>query len=337
MNKPMWRVTAGRGGRFIDQFRQGNFVSLGWQELGDPTRFSSKDDMLAYARKVFVDQTARQQQVGVGQVWRFIHGISEGDWIVTYDPGERIYCVGHITGAAEYAPSDPEEYQLKRPVDWQGTVLRDDLSQGAKNSLGAIQTIIQVPGPVAQELLTRLGSLSGGVASREESEEETGSSFGTYDALAEQALVRIEDQILKLDWDQMQDLVAALLRSLGYRTVVSPAGPDRGKDIIASRDGLGFERPRIVVEVKHRRHEKMGAPDIRAFLGGRHNEDRGLYVSTGGFSQDARYEADRATMPTHLLDLRGLAEAVIANYSSFDEQGRALLRLRPLYWPYELT
>ena len=162
MNKPMWRVAAGRGGRFIDQFRQGNFVSLGWQELGDPTRFSSKDDMLAYARKVFVDQTARQQQVGVGQVWRFFHGISEGDWIVTYDPGERIYCVGHITGAAEYAPGDPEEYQLKRPVDWQGTVLRDDLSQGAKNSLGAIQTIMQVPGPVAQELLTRLGSLSGG-------------------------------------------------------------------------------------------------------------------------------------------------------------------------------
>lgn len=50
----------------------------------------------------------------------------------------------------------------------------------------------------------------------------------------------------------MQDLVAGLLRAMGYKTRVSPSGPDRGKDIVASPDGFGFESPRIVVEVKHR-------------------------------------------------------------------------------------
>lgn len=29
-------------------------------------------------------------------------------------------------------------------------------------------------------------------------------------------------------------------------------GPDRGRDILASPDGLGLEEPRIIVEVKHR-------------------------------------------------------------------------------------
>ncbi|MNP52884.1 hypothetical protein D3C76_1473060 [compost metagenome] len=58
------------------------------------------------------------------------------------------------------------------------------------------------------------------------------------------ALERIKDLINALPWDDMQDLVAGILRAMGYKTQVSPAGPDRGKDIIASPDGFGFENPR---------------------------------------------------------------------------------------------
>lgn len=93
----------------------------------------------------------------------------------------------------------------------------------------------------------------------------------------------IKDKVTALAWDDMQELVAGLLRSLGYKTRVSEAGPDRGKDIVASPDGFGFESPRIVVEVKHRKGA-MGAPDVRRFLGGRHPQDKGLYVSTGCFA-----------------------------------------------------
>jgi restriction system protein len=47
----------------------------------------------------------------------------------------------------------------------------------------------------------------------------------------------------------MQQLVAGILRAMGYKTQISPPGVDRGKDIVASPDGFGFEHPRIVVEV----------------------------------------------------------------------------------------
>lgn len=88
-------------------------------------------------------------------------------------------------------------------------------------------------------------------------------------------------------WKKICSIVAGLLRSLGYKMRVSDTGPDRGKDIVASPDGFGFESPRIVVEVKHRKGA-MGAPDVRSFLGGRHPQDKGLYVSTGGFTREAR-------------------------------------------------
>jgi restriction system protein len=142
----------------------------------------------------------------------------------------------------------------------------------------------------------------------------------------------IKDRLSKLSWDQMQSLVAGLLRAMGYKTRISPAGPDRGKDIVASPDGFGFESPKIVVEVKHRKGQ-MSANEIRSFLGGRHKDDKGLYVSTGGFTKDAQYEADRSSIPTTLMDMDELAKAVAEYYDRFDAESRALLPLIRIYWP----
>ena len=147
------------------------------------------------------------------------------------------------------------------------------------------------------------------------------------------ALEFIKDRLSKLDWEDMQRLVAGLLRAMGYKTRISPAGADRGRDIIASPDGFGFENPRIVVEVKHRPSSTMGSQEIRSFLGGRHRDDKGLYVSTGGFSKDAKYEADRATIPLTLMDADDLVHAIVEYYDRMDIETQALLPLRKVYWP----
>ncbi len=77
----------------------------------------------------------------------------------------------------------------------------------------------------------------------------------------------------------------------------------------------------------------MGSQEIRTFLGGRHKDDKGLYVSTGGFTKDARYEAERASIPTTLMDLDQLVDAVIEHYEQLDSESRVLLPLAQLYWP----
>lgn len=131
----------------------------------------------------------------------------------------------------------------------------------------------------------------------------------------------------------MQELVAGLLRAMGYKTRISPAGSDRGKDIIASPDGFGFEQPRIVVEVKHRPNTAMVSQELRSFLGGRHKNDKGLYVSTGGFTKDAKYEANRGSIPVVLLDLDDLSSEIVRHYSEMDMEARSLIPLTKIYWP----
>ena len=77
----------------------------------------------------------------------------------------------------------------------------------------------------------------------------------------------------------------------------------------------------------------MGAPEVRSFIGGLRAGDRGLYVSTGGFTKEARYEADRANVPVRLLDLDGFVRHYVDVYDRADDETRSILPLTRIWWP----
>ena len=327
----MWKITAGRGNIAVKRFLEKDVAAIGFSAAGDYTDVATREALIERYAAASVGDPRRSVQVRAAQAWRFMHEVAIGDRIVTYDPDERVYHLGIVAGAVAYQPDRVEGLPVARNVKWEGKVSRDDLSVETRNSLGAILTIFKVPALAAAEIeqLAAKGDRTIIVPPEQDAVE---SELDPFADIADQALERIKDRILALEWDEMQELVAALLRALGYRTIISPTGSDRGRDIIASRDGFGFEAPRIVVEVKHRRGP-MGAPEVRAFLGGRHSEDRGLYVSTGGFTREAQYEAERAATVTHLMTIDGLARALVEQYEQLDEKGRRLLPLTKVYWP----
>jgi len=247
-----------------------------------------------------------------------------------------VYHVGSITGGYDYRPdlelvAPDAEHQQTRSVAWQGKVNRDDLSVSARNTLGAIMTIFLINAEVQAEIENLLAGnppIAPIIAPEQQDDLDE-----VRMSVAENSHEFIKDRLLALKWDEMQDLVAGVLRAMGYKTRVSPKGPDRGRDIMASPDGLGLESPRIIVEVKHRKNEQIGASQMRSFIGGLRASDRGLYVSTGGFAKDAKYEADRAQVPVTLLTLDDLAQLLVDNYESADTETRALVPLIRLYWP----
>lgn len=82
--------------------------------------------------------------------------------------------------------------------------------------------------------------------------------------MQEVAFERIKDQISALDWSEMQELAAGILRAMGYKTLVSSTDADKGKDIIALLDSFGLEPLRIMVDFRHR-IARMGNNEIRNF------------------------------------------------------------------------
>jgi restriction system protein len=329
MSKTTWMVRAGEGGHLIDEFEKG-LLTVGWSQTGEITDKSQRDLRLRLS-KVYPEAKMGANQNAASVLWRFARVAKVGDAVVTYDPTKREYLIGEI--ASDYRfETKRKDHQHVRSAKWTGRVQRDALNVATRNSLGSTLTLFAVPEEAADDLEA--------AAKGKNPAEATGGLEERKDQLVqsnrdaeEQSRELIEDRLLALDPYEMQELVAAVLRAMGYRTRVSPPGADRGVDVLASPDGLGLQEPRIKVQVKHRQNSAMGSHDIRSFIGSLRSGDRGLYVSTGAFSKDAKYEAERANIPVTLIDLRELAQLVTDNYDNFDPRGRALLPLVRIYRP----
>lgn len=155
----------------------------------------------------------------------------------------------------------------------------------------------------------------------------------TYEKADEQAWNEIEAHLRVMPPYDMQDLVAGLLKALGYHIEwVSPRGKDGGIDIIAYTDPLGTQAPRIKVQVKGG-SQKIDLQTLNSFLALVDSGDVGLYVSVGGFTRDAEDTARKQTgRKITLINAERLVELWIEAYGKLDQKSRQRLPLSPIYF-----
>lgn len=332
-------VRAGERGYLAEDFARANCVAVGFTELGDASSIQSQADARALVDSAYPGLKPVPRSIAAGTLFKFRSVMSVGDKVVTYDPSKREYLFGTVSGEYEFSPNRVPAYNHIRNTVWIGRISRDALKPSSRNSLGSLVTMFAPGEDVLADLEAQL-ALTPNPTTPGDIREPTAPSTELSEELevirrdmTDRAQEFLKDKIRSLSPDDLEELTASLLRALGYKARVTPKGADRGRDVVASPDGLGLQPPRIVGEVKHRPREPMGAPQIRSFIGGLREGDRGLYVSTGGFTREARYEADRASIPISLVDLDDLASLVSENYESFDADGRALVPLIKIYWP----
>lgn len=106
--------------------------------------------------------------------------------------------------------------------------------------------------------------------------------------------------------------------------LVSPLG--------AHPDAFGFEAPRIKVQVKHRQ-SSAGGPDIRNLIGTLGEGEKALFVSTGGFTSEAKIEA-RKNPRLALVDLDEFVSLLTENYHKMSSDFRAIIPLRRIWVPF---
>lgn len=337
MSKRMWMVRAA-GGYSYEEFVNNSVIALGWKKIGKINNNISRDDLYEKLRKNYTGMAKNTYSHWAGQITRFMNEFEKGEYVLTYDPENREYSIGTISSDYYYKEGIVEDMPRLRDVKWLAQISRDKLSVNARNKLGAISTIFEVHEDAKKELLELLKNSDADFADdeeydeAEEIDEETEEMDTIREDIIEKANEFIKDKVAELEWQDMERLVAGILRGMGYKTMITERGADRGRDIKASPDGLGLEDPRIVAEVKHRSNQ-MGAPEIRSFIGGLRSGDKGLYVSTGGFSKEAKYEAERSTLPITLIDLDRLVALLVQYYEKLDGETKALVPLTKIFWP----
>jgi restriction system protein len=132
---------------------------------------------------------------------------------------------------------------------------------------------------------------------------------------------------------EFQELVAALLRGMGYYTpFVAPQGKDGGIDVIAYRDPLGTVSPRIKVQIKHR-DVSASVQEVRQLMGLLQKDgDVGMFVSSGGFTPDAKTTARGSHVHVELIDLDRFIALWQEFYPKLTDEDKALLPLVPIYF-----
>lgn len=335
----IWVVRAGVRGVHAQRFVENQIVAVGW-DVSEITANVPDEEFKNRIINRYPGPKPGSSVSGANQVIRFFKAVAIGDAVATYAVDNRLYHIGIIQSDAKRSAipagdgAEQTEYEYARVVKWLCQVPRDGLTAGTRSSLSGLMTLFRLSTEASKEL--RSHCLEDGDADHAADsivmpldEPDAGAILEDYSVKAEQF---VEDQIAKLDWSQVQELVAGILRAMNYKAKVSPPGPDRGVDVFASPDGLGLTEPRIFVEVKHRQGQ-TGPAQVRSFLGGRKTGDRCLYVSTGGFSREARYEAERSSIPLTLINMSDLRELLIDHYESLDSATRALVPLKRVYLP----
>ena len=163
---------------------------------------------------------------------------------------------------------------------------------------------------------------------------EESSATITLEQAEENAWNEIESFLSEMPPYDMQELVGALLKAMGYHVAwVAPPGKDGGIDLIAYNDPLGSKPPRIKVQVKRNanssRIDVMGLRSFMAVLG---EGDVGLFVALSGFTRDAELEARQSHRRINLIDARRLVELWTTHHAQLDDAARRRLPLKPVWF-----
>lgn len=308
-------------------FLNDNVIAIGWKAFGDlkaiePTCEAFKE----HYEKTYPEVKRGSIATCAGMLYRFLHEVEVGDYVVFPSKSDRKINIGLIEGEYEYVP-DAIEYVQQRKVKWLKHLPRTFFSQGALYEVGSALSFFVVKS-YADEYLAALDKniKKNAVISSDDEDE-------TVAATAEDIIETTKDFILKelsknLKGYDLEGFVADLLNAMGYRTTVSKHGGDSGIDITAYKDELP---PRILVQVKSQDGD-IKETTIQSLKGAMREGDYGLFVTLSNYTKNAQKYLEntpiiRGINGTELVDL------ILKYYEQLSEKYRKMIPLKMVYIP----
>lgn len=331
----VWLVRAGKHGEIEDEVLNNGIAAIGWVDLPDLTNIKNKEELKNLFDKIYTDMKKMGKANEVGQVWTFLHRMEEGDLVVLPSKFRASIAIGKITGPYKYRTDLSDRTFHTRSVNWIKTdIPRTAFEQDLLYSLGAFMTVCQIKRNDAENRIKKI--LAGHVDKKPESStdgiEEPGSDDENVDIE-----IMARDQIVdyvnhKFKGHNLSRLVEAVLQAHGYVTEFSKPGPDGGVDILAGSGQMGFEDPKICVQVKSSQ-SPADVTVLRGLQGTMSNfgAKQGLLVSWGGFTKAVQDESRLSFFNVRLWDSDNLIKAIFKNYDKLSDSLQAELPLKRVW------
>lgn len=326
--KRLWGIHAGRSGEADELFLANGLIGLGWEQVGDLAAIQNdRDAFKAAVAKAYPNKKAGAIPNNAGQLFRLVHDMREGDLVVYPSKRDRKVHIGRVTGPYRHDVSHSPIYPQRRAVEWLKEVPRAKFSQGALYEIGSAMSLFRIK-TYASEFLAALGDSAPVPVASEEDETVAVVADSIEETTSDFVLKRLAEE---LKGHPFAHFVAHLLNAMGYRTRVSPEGPDGGIDIIAHRDELGFEPPIIKVQVKST-EGSIGDPALSALVGKLGPKEFGLFVTLGTFTTPAKNFA-KSRENLRIIEGTDLVGLIYEHYEEFESQYKSIIPLKRVYVP----
>lgn len=122
------------GSHVADRPIDGSYVAIGWPEMGDLTKIAPNRDAFKEALALaYPDKKKGAIPVDAGTMFKFLHEIKAGDFVVYPSKADRMVNIGRFKGTTQHHGNDPDEYPTRQLVYWLGHFPRDEFSQSSLN------------------------------------------------------------------------------------------------------------------------------------------------------------------------------------------------------------
>lgn len=319
--KKVWGIHTTNDSLFLSK----DLIAIGWREFGDLSKVEgTREAFKKHFEEAFPGSKKQKIANSAGMLFRFMHEVQIGDYVIFPSKSDRKINIGTIEGDYYYEDSDGD-YVQRRKVKWLKHMPRMAFTQGALYEVGSAMSFFSVKN-YADEFLAALDK-NFKIKDIDDTEDET------VGATAEDIIEATKDFILKelgkrLKGYDLEEFIADLLRAMGYRTTVSPHGGDSGIDITAYKDELP---PRILVQVKSG-DGNIKETTIQSLKGAMREGDYGLFVTLADYTKNARKYLEgvpiiKGINGTELVDL------ILKYYDDLSDKYQKMIPLKMVYIP----
>lgn len=329
----LWLVRAGSRGEMEDLALDKGMAVIGWGELGDLTRLNSRDEIMALLQRTFPDTKPASIYTYARELWYFSHVISAGDIVVLPLKKRSAIVIGRVTGPYAYRPDLPADARHTVPVDWIKELPRNSFDQDLLRSFGTPTRVCEIYRNNSEERIRAILEAGSDLTPPPQEIPQEMMEEEAIGDLEQQAMDQIVQYIGRnFTGHRLARLAAALLEAQGYRVEVSSEGPDGGVDIIAGMGPMGFDPPRLCVQVKSG-SQIVDVKVLRELHGviSRFGADRGLLISWGGFRRSVYTEARQMFFQIRLWDSGQFVDNLLAYYDRLPDEIKAELPLKRIW------
>jgi restriction system protein len=335
--KHLWLVRLGRNGEQEPHALEQSELVLRFS-VDDLSAAKDRDAVLVITKRCYSDQKPKTQLNYAAQLNQFCNVMQIGDLVVVPMKTTAQIAIGEVTGPYVHKAGG----LLSRKVKWLKSDLpRETFRQDLLYSFGAFMTVCEISRNDALrrvEAILKTGRDPGfetGVEKITKSPADVAvDTAGEGDVdLAELARDQIERKIAStFTGHDFTRLVSEILKAQGYQVNVSPPGADNGIDIVAGQGALGFDAPRLVVQVKSG-SITADQPTLQALIGAVQDAhaDHGLLVSWAGFKRTVDTRRNELFFRIRLWGRTEIIDALLNVYDRLPEEFRAELPLRRVW------